>query len=64
MHARIYLSLFAEDAIVLLYKLINDLDSLCSNIFYFDFEKNAIADFVVCIDSEVSSVQGDEDKKY
>ncbi len=35
----ISLSLFAEVAIALLYKLINDLDSFCSNIFYFNFQK-------------------------
>ena len=50
----VYLSLFAEEAIALLYKLINDFDSFCSNIFYFNFEKNAIADFVVCIDCLVA----------
>ena len=37
--AYISLSLFAEDAIVLLYKLINDFDSFCSNMFYFNLRK-------------------------
>lgn len=47
----VYLPLSAsEEAIALLYELINDLDGFCSNIFYSNSEKNVIVDFVICID--------------